>query len=183
MKQQPTLETDRLILRPFTLEDAPEVQRLAGDREVASTTKNILHPYEDGVAERWIGTLHAEYATNQSVVLAIVRRSDCALIGAIGLVINRVSTRAEIGYWIGKPYWSLGYCTEAAKAAIRYGFDVLELNRIHAHHLTRNPASGRVMQKAGMRHEGRLRQHVKKWGVFEDVEIYGILRAERMSNE
>ena len=84
--------------------------------------------------------------------------------------------RAELGYWIGKPYWGQGYCTEAARATLDFGFEQLGLNRIFAHHFARNPASGRVMQKIGMTREGRLRQHVKKWDAFEDLELYGILK-------
>ncbi len=57
-----------------------------------------------------------------------------------------------------------GYCTEAAEAVVWYGFEVLGLNRIYACHFKRNPASGRVVRKIGMTHEGCLRQHVKKWG-------------------
>ncbi|MBU2608357.1 MAG: GNAT family N-acetyltransferase, partial [Chloroflexi bacterium] len=63
-----------------------------------------------------------------------------------------------------------------------YGFEVLGLNRIHARHFTRNPASGRVMQKIGMTHEGSLRQHIKKWGQLEGLEVCGILRSEYYGN-
>jgi RimJ/RimL family protein N-acetyltransferase len=178
MKERPTLETTRLILRPFTLGDARDVQRLAGDREIASTTLNVPHPYEDGMAEQWIGTHQEKYERGELVNFAIVRRVDNALIGAIGLRINQQHTHAELGYWIGKPYWNTGYGTEAARAVVAYGFERCGLHRIHASHLTRNPASGRVLQKIGMRYEGCLRQHVNKWEVFEDLALYGILQSE-----
>jgi RimJ/RimL family protein N-acetyltransferase len=95
----------------------------------------------------------------------------------MGLVIEGKFRRAELGYWIGRPYWGNGYCTEAGQAILEYGFQALNLNRIHAYHFKRNPASGRVMQKFGMKHEGTSPQHIMKWGVFEDVELYGILRS------
>ena len=76
------------------------------------------------------------------------------------------------------PYWKQGYCTEAARAVLRYGFETRGLNRIGARHLARNPASGRVMQKLGMHYEGTRRQHVLKWGVFEDIVLYAILKSE-----
>ena len=68
---------------------------------------------------------------------------------------------------------------EAASALVEYGFDVLDLNRIQARHMTRNPASGRVMQKIGMRLEGIQRQQVRVWDAFEDVAMYGILSSDR----
>lgn len=175
---RPTLETPRLILRPFALADAPDVQRLANDRDIASTTMNIPHPYEDGMAEAWIAMQDARFALGELVVFAIVARATRTLLGSIGLTIQTEHERAELGYWMGKPFWGGGYCTEAAAAVVGYAFGTLELNRVYAHHLTRNPASGRVMQKIGMHHEGRLRQHVKKWGVLEDLETYSILRDE-----
>ena len=112
------------------------------------------------------------------VNFAVVLRANNQLVGAMGLVINEKHECAELGYWIGKPYWNKGYCTEAARAVLEYGFNQLNLNRIFAHHVKRNPASGRVMQKIGMTHEGSLKQHVKKWGAFEDLEAYAILRSE-----
>jgi RimJ/RimL family protein N-acetyltransferase len=174
----PKLLTERLLLRPFTLDDAPAVQQLAGDHDIASNTLNIPHPYEDGMAEEWIGTHQEGFDRGELANFAIVRWQDNALIGAIGLGIHAAYGRAELGYWIGKPYWGQGYCTEAAEAMLDYGFAGLGLNRIYAQHMSRNPASGRVMAKIGMTHEGRLRQHVKRWDAFEDLETYGILRSE-----
>lgn len=175
---QPELTTAHLVLRPFSLADAPDVQRLAGDREIASTTLVIPHPYEDGMAEAWIGNHPESFTSGVAVNFAMTCKPDGALVGAIGLSINQAHERAELGYWVGKPYWGKGYCSEAAKCMLGYGFEVLSLNRIVARHLTRNPASGRVMQKVGMTREGRQRQGVKKWGVFEDLDVYSILRSE-----
>lgn len=178
MSTQPVLRTERLILRPFTVADAPIVQRLAGDREIFDTTLNIPHPYTDGLAEAWIATHPAEFGNGKSATFAIVRRQDGLLIGAIGLTIRSEHKRAEIGYWIGRPYWNNGYCTEAARALLRYGFHELGLNRVHANHFKRNPASGKVMRNIGMQYEGCRREHVVKDSVAEDLEEYAILREE-----
>jgi RimJ/RimL family protein N-acetyltransferase len=176
--EQPTLATARLLLRAFTLNDVEVVQRLAGAFEVADTTLNIPHPYREGVAEAWILShkqlFRAGVLTNFAVVLA----DTDTLVGAIGLRMEPSHNRAELGYWIGVEYWNRGYCTEAARAVLEHAFGELELHRVHASHLTRNPASGRVMRKLGMRHEGTLRGHVRKWDRFEDLEKYGILRNE-----
>jgi RimJ/RimL family protein N-acetyltransferase len=177
-KNRPTLETERLFLRPFELSDASRVQLLAGDRAIAATTKNIPHPYEDGMAEQWIGAHQERFERGQEAVFAIVLKDGSDLIGAIGLNLNLKQENAELGYWIGKAYWGCGYCTEAGHVVLRYAFDELHLHRVHARHLGHNPASGRVMQKLGMRHEGRQREHVKKWDEFYDVEAYGILCSE-----
>jgi RimJ/RimL family protein N-acetyltransferase len=182
-KSRPTLETERLVLRPFDPGDASRVQLLAGDRAVAATTKNIPHPYEDGMAEQWIGTHQDRFEKGQEIVFAITRKGGGELIGAIGLVLNLAQQNAEMGYWIGRPYWGCGYCTEAGRAVLRYAFAELHLHRVHAHHMSHNPASGRVMQKLGMRHEGRLREHVKKWDKFYDVDAYGALGSEIAASE
>jgi ribosomal-protein-alanine N-acetyltransferase len=178
MAKRPTIETERLILRPFTLDDAPELQRLINDRDIAATTLSIPHPYEDDMAEEWIGRHQERFDKGEGVSFAISHRKEGFFIGGISLGINKEHENAEMGYWVGKPYWNNGYCTEAARAVVRYGFEVLGLNRIQARHMTRNPASGRVMQKTSMKHEGCLRKHIKKWGKFEDIESYGILRGE-----
>jgi [ribosomal protein S5]-alanine N-acetyltransferase len=104
MSERPTLETERLILRPFALPDAPDVQRLAGDRAIADTTQAIPHPYEDGMAEKWISTHQDEFDQNTGVTLAITLKPEGMLVGAISLLNMTVGHQAELGYWIGKPY-------------------------------------------------------------------------------
>ena len=178
MQTQPTLTTERLLLRPFRLEDAPEVQRLAGALEIAEMTASIPHPYEDGMAESWIRGQRDRYARGEVANFAITLQEDDRLIGSIGLRIERSHERAALGYWVGMSYWGQGYCTEAARAIVRYGFEKLGLHRIYATHFARNPASGRVMQKLGMAREGCLRQHLKKWDRFEDMVYYGLLRSQ-----
>jgi len=150
MLERLTLYTARLRLRPFSLDDAPIVQVLAGHPDVARTTLAIPHPYPDGAAEAWIASHAAQFEQGTAVHFAIERSSDGAVIGAIGLGLEREHARAELGYWVGKPYWGQGYCTEAAQAVVHYGFVSLDLNRIYAHHFTTNPASGRVLQKIGI---------------------------------
>lgn len=182
MGQIPTLITPRLMLRPFTLDDAPAVRELAGQWEIAETTVSIPHPYEEGVAEEWIRTHQEAFDKGEAVNFAIALRSDGLLIGAIGMSINWSNRLAEMGYWIGKPYWNRGYCTEAAREVLRYAFETLGLNRVQARHMTKNPASGRVMQKIGMTYEGLLRQSIFRWGKFEDAAIYSILRDEYLAS-
>ncbi len=174
----PTFETERLILRPFTQADAPAVYEHVREWDVASTTLNIPHPYEPEMAESWIRSHAMLAAAGEGITLALVERETGTLVGSIALRLSPPHDRGELGYWVGRPWWGRGYITEAATTLVRYGFETLGLNRIQAHHLTRNPASGRVMQKLGMTHEGRIREHVKKWGRYEDIEAYAILRRE-----
>ena len=168
----PTLHTDRLLLRAHTLADAPELARLAGAREVAATTLRIPHPYSVADAEAFItGWQDAD----ERVAFAIVLRESSVLLGGMGLRLENQHRHAELGYWIGTPYWGNGYATEAARAVLRHGFEVRKLHRIHASHFANNAASGNVLHKIGMKHEGRLRQHILKWGQFVDLELYGLL--------
>lgn len=180
-RAHPTIETRRLNLRAFTLSDAPRVRLLAGEREIAATTALIPHPYPDGEADRWISAHPAAFESGQSVTFAIERREGSVLIGAIGLEFHPKHNRAEVGYWIGREFWGQGYATEALKTVLTYGFS-RGVHRIWAEHFAHNPASGRVLQKAGMKHEGTLRHHMVKWDQPVDCEVYGILSTEFDSN-
>ncbi len=182
MPEFPTLQTERLILRAFQMDDAPAVNKYVSEKAIAATTLNIPHPYTLEMADEWIGTHKEAFENGQAVRFAITLGESGNLLGAIGLEITAAHERAEIGYWIGKPHWGKGYCTEAALAVLQYGLDSLGLERIFATHFRKNSASGRVMQKAGMKHEGRLRHHIKKWGEFEDLEMYAILRSNVKRN-
>ena len=174
---QPTLRTERLTLRPYSRADASRVAELAGDRDVAATTLRIPHPYTRAMAEEWIATLAGAYDEGRAATFAITLASD-GVIGSIALSLHLDHHRGELGYWIGKPYWGKGYATEAAHTILSYAFDDLGLHRVSAHYMTGNEASGAVMRKVGMKHEGTLRQHTCKWGAFHDVECYGMLAEE-----
>lgn len=172
----PTLTTSRLVLKPFAIEDGPTVEKLAGDVEVSQTTMNIPHPYPQGGGELWIAGHQLAFTEGRGLTLSIWR--DDQLVGAIGLMIQCEQRMAELGYWIGRPFWGNGYCTEAAREVLRYGFEVLALDRIFARHMATNPASGAVMRKVGMQPEGVLRRHLLKHDQRVDTVMYGILREE-----
>ena len=179
MHEQPTLETERLLLRPLMQDDAPAIARLAGRREIADTTISIPHPYSEAQARQWIAETADLFAKGKSAVFGIQLKSGGNLAGGIGLRdIDTEHSLAELGFWVAVEYWGQGYATEAARAVVGFAFEQLGLNRIHAHHMVRNPASGRALAKLGMKVEGLLRQRVRKWGVFEDVVLMAILQQE-----
>jgi RimJ/RimL family protein N-acetyltransferase len=173
-----TLQTERLTLRAYVLSDIPALVPLIGAREVAATTLRIPHPYTESDARDFIARVQEDLSNGGSLPLAIVVSESGALCGGVRLRIEPDHRRAELGYWIGVPYWGNGYATEAASAVVKYGFGTLGLHRIFANHFANNPASARVLTKIGMRHEGSLRAHVLKWGEFLDLEMYGLLASE-----
>lgn len=177
--KQPTLQTERLVLRPLTPDDAPVLARRAGRREIADTTISIPHPYSEQQAREWIAAHGELFTKGRGLVFGMELKREATLAGSIGLrEIDSEHSQAELGFWVAVEYWGQGYATEAARAVVNFGFDQLGLNRIYAHHMVRNPASGRVLTKIGMKQEGLLRQRVRKWGVFEDVVLLAALRCE-----
>jgi RimJ/RimL family protein N-acetyltransferase len=176
----PTLHTSRLLLGAFTPADAPDLRQLAGAREIADTTVSIPHPYDLDHALAWIGQQRRESVRGRATNFAIRLLDGSALIGCAGLRdIDREHSQAELGFWIGRAWWGQGYAREAAATVLRFGFEELGLNRICAHHMARNPAAGQVLRYIGMEREGVLRERVRKWGVYEDVVLYAILREDR----
>jgi ribosomal-protein-alanine N-acetyltransferase len=168
------LETSRLILREWRDSDIPELVPLIGAQEVAETTLRIPHPYEEQHARDFIASL----PKGNELRLAIQLRSNGRLAGGIGLHPKMEHRRAELGYWIGVPFWSNGYATEAAREVVRFGFETLKLNRIFGGLFEGNAASRAILLKLGMHYEGCARQSVVKWGKPTDVHIYAILREE-----
>ncbi len=144
MPSPPTLETERLLIRPYREADIPELLPLIGTREVAATTLRIAHPYTEQDARAFL-----ELAKEPDKLwLAITLRADGRQIGGIGLRIEPQHQHAELGYWLGVPYWGRGYATEAAREVLRYGFEDLRLHRIFASHFKHNPASGNALEEA-----------------------------------
>jgi RimJ/RimL family protein N-acetyltransferase len=177
------LRTARLLLRSLVREDVPAFVRLAGAKEIAATTIQIPHPYAEDDARSFLAKASEDFLAGRSVSFAISVLPGDELCGAVGLHLADEHKRAELGYWIGAPFWGRGYATEAAMAAVALGFETLRLNRIYAQHFAGNTASQRVLEKIGMRHEGRSRQHIQKWNRFVDVENYGLLAEEFRSSE
>ena len=179
MPTVPTLETARLRLRAYREADIGELLPLVGAREVAATTLRIPHPYTEENAKSFLALLQEP----GRIWFAITLRNDGRQIGGIGLTVEQQHRHAELGYWLGVPYWGEGFATEAAREMLRYGFEDLGLHRIHASHFKHNPASGRILVKLGMHYEGCQRQHIRKWDQFVDLELYGVLRPEWESGE
>jgi RimJ/RimL family protein N-acetyltransferase len=177
------LRTAHLLLRSIEREDVPALVRLAGANEIAATTLNIPHPYAEDDALSFIAKADEDFRAGRSISFAISILPGRELCGAVGLNLSDEHKRAELGYWIGVPFWGRGYATEAASAAVALGFEMLRLRRIYAHHFAGNTASQRVLEKIGMRHEGRFRQHIRKWDRFIDVENYGLLAEEFRKGE
>jgi ribosomal-protein-alanine N-acetyltransferase len=140
------IRTKRLTLRPFEQSDADAVRALAGNWNVARMVSVIPHPYPERLAAAWIDGHPAARERGAAYPFAITL--DGAVIGAIGL--NRIdSGRYMLGYWIGEPWWGLGFATEAARAIVRFARDTLALSALDSTHLFENPASGRVLAKCG----------------------------------
>lgn len=176
----PEILTPRLHLRAFRESDIAQLVPLIGTREVAATTLRIPHPYREEHAWEF---LNAGRHEDSHPHFAILVRDGERLCGGIGLRMEPVHSHAELGYWLGVPFWKLGYATEAARAVLHYGFADLKLHRIFASHFEGNLASGNVLKKLGMRYEGCQRQHIQKWDRFLDSHLYGILREEWESGQ
>lgn len=175
----PVLTTERLTLRPFAMDDAPRVHALLSTPEIADTTLNIAYPYPEGAAEGWIATHGQAAAEGTGWTWAIATLAGDEMMGAIGLGVARAHRRGALGYWLGVPFWNRGYMSEAARRVVVHGFGELDLHRIEAHCMTRNPASARVMEHAGMIHEGTSRDFIVKHGRFEDIARYAVIRPVR----
>ncbi|MCB0288081.1 MAG: GNAT family N-acetyltransferase [Calditrichaeota bacterium] len=173
------LETQRLRLRPFEMNDAERVAELANDYSIYEMTLRLPHPYTRHDAEQWIAMHPQLRESGTETPFAIILKQVNALVGSISLKdFDPHNKSAEIGYWIGRTWWNKGIVTEAAQRLLKYGFEELGLNRIHGNFIPKNVASQKVMEKIGMSREGLLRQKVLKDGVFEDIVMYSILAEE-----
>lgn len=173
------LETARLILRRFTVDDAAEMYRnWASSEEVARYL--TWEPHADvGVTEAVLRDWAAGYASADFYNWGLTLKSDGTLIGNISVVKQRQETAcAELGYCMGMQWWGRGYMPEAGSAVLQYLFETVGYHRIMALHDVDNPKSGRVMQKLGMTKEGVLRQNGFARGRMFDEVVYAILAAE-----
>jgi [ribosomal protein S5]-alanine N-acetyltransferase len=176
LKDLPTLETERLILRKMVLNDAEAVFAYASNSEVSRYTLWETHrSIEDSRAFLEFAT--QKYENGGEPDWGIVYRGNGCLVGACGLVNWEAEhARAEVGFVLSREYWGRGLMSEAVRAILRFGFERMNLNRIEARCIAQNAASARVMEKAGMVYEGTLRQREYIKGAYRDIKLYAILK-------
>ena len=176
LKDLPTLETERLILRKMVLNDAEAVFAYASNSEVSRYTLWETHrSIEDSRAFLEFAT--QKYENGGEPDWGIVYRGNGCLVGACGLVNWEAEhARAEVGFVLSREYWGRGLMSEAVRAILRFGFERMNLNRIEARCIAENAASARVMEKAGMVYEGTLRQREYIKGTYRDIKLYAILK-------
>ena len=174
----PVLETPSLVLRPVRLSDAADIYAYAADPEVA---RYVLWDAHRSIRDTrsYIRYIRSLYRAGAPSSWAIVLRETGCVIGTIGFMWASSENRsAEVGYSLSRRYWNRGFATEALSAVLSSAFHTLNFHRIEAQHDARNPASGRVMEKCGLRREGLLRSRLRNKGEFIDVVLYAILRRD-----
>ena len=175
------LETERLILRRFVIEDAAAMyNNWASDEEVAKYLTWPAHQSQEVseyVLKEWVKSYSDESCYNW----AIVPKDKGEPIGSISVVhMNEDVSMVHIGYCIGKEWWHRGITSEALKAVMDFFFDKVDVNRIESRHDPRNPNSGKVMEKCGMKYEGTLRSSDRNnQGGICDACYYAMLKSDR----
>ena len=177
------LTTERLLLRPFTLDDVGDVLEYTNDPEWARYQVNIPPlPYTRKDTEALVAMFSnpAQWVKiGMLQMFAIV--FDGKVIGNICLNQrdeDRKNERVELAYSLSRQHWGKGLMTEAARAVMNLAFQTYSFNRMFAYCDPRNVRSRRVLEKLGMKREGQLRSHLKWNGEFRDQAYYGILRSE-----
>jgi RimJ/RimL family protein N-acetyltransferase len=148
------IETSRLVLRAPELHDVEAMATLANDCGVATMTGRMPYPYSLADAQSFVREQRARRANGQEWALAVLDRSDGAFLGCVGLSFHVKEPTAELGYWIGRPYWGAGLATEAARALVDHGFEHTSINAVTGACRVINEASRRVLEKCGMRYTG-----------------------------
>lgn len=174
------LETERLILRKFVIEDASAMYKnWASDNDVTKYLIWQTHSspeITEGIIKEWVNS----YADDKFYQWAIELKEIEEPVGSISVVhMNEDISMVHVGYCIGKAWWNKGITSEALKAVMDFLFDTVEVNRIESRHDTQNINSGKVMKKCGMKYEGTLRSSDRNNQGICDASYYGILRSER----
>ena len=174
------IETERLLLRRMEMRDARDLFEYSRDEEVA---RYVLWEAQKNVSESraYIKFMLRKYRAGDPASWCIVRKDEGRVVGTIGYMwFQPENNAAEVGYSLARDCWNQGYMTEALRAVLRYSFEEMAINRIEAQHEVGNPASGAVMRKCGMRHEGTLRSRLYNKGRYVVVELFAILRQDYM---
>lgn len=149
-----TLTTPRLLLRPPRPADAPRVQFLCGNWNVARMLERVPHPYPDDCAADWIAAQSAAWRDGSAYTFTI--EFEGAVVGVIGIERN-ASGAYGLGYWLGEPWWGQGLMSEAVACVLGFARHELGLETLESAYFADNPASGRIQEKHGFRVTGRDR--------------------------
>lgn len=175
----PTLHTDRLVLRAFEEADA---QPLFSHAANPSVTRFTLWNYHLTIADTMQFVrdyARCRYIEGVPEPYAICLKDDPRPVGAVGCFwVSEPNHTMELGYWIGEPFWGRGLNVEAARAVLRYAFEVCKPERMQARVIAGNRASVRVLEKLGFQFEGTLRSSLFRRGNFEDVLFFSLLKSE-----
>ena len=174
----PTLETADQVIRRPVMKDAKDIFRYASDPEVA---RYVLWEPHRSLAETrsFVRYLRSRIRAGYPSSWVVALKSTGIVIGTIGFIWYSDENRsAELGYSFSREYWNRGFATQALQAVIDALFRSLPVNRLEAQHDVRNPASGRVMEKCGLRQEGILRSRILNKGEYVDVALYALLRSD-----
>lgn len=167
----------QIHLSEFRASDKPALVEYLNDRDIYERTLRIPYPYSDNDADTWLAIAANNTQQGQPVNFAI-RTAQDYLIGGCGFDGCQAgkSHRAEIGYWLAKPYWGRGIMTSVVSKICQHAFDEFGLVKITAHVFSLNPASARVLEKCGFVQEGVLRKHFQKDGKFVDAKLFALIR-------
>lgn len=172
------MESERIRLRPVSLNDADDMYEYTSDEE---TTRFIYEQHKDLDHTKKV---IANYFVKESIgKYAIVLKDSNKMIGAIEFRVHEANKSGELGYTLNRHYWGKGYMTEAGKLILGLAFNVLGLERVFAAHDVRNGASGKVLNRLGMQKEGILRRSHMVKGVLTDSVHYSILKDEYINSE
>jgi len=165
----------KITLRPIAKVDAESIHKYARDPGISRYTF-LPHPYSRKDADDWVVTSNERNASGIDFNMGIELPSTGEIIGMISLnnidVINR---HAELGYWLGRPYWGNGYVSEAIELIVRHSFRRFKLNRIYARVMHPNTTSAHLLEKSGFTYEGTLRKNIKRNGRYLNELRYGLL--------
>lgn len=162
-----------MILREFRDTDAERIATLLNNKKIWNNLRDYIpHPYSMDDAREFISLCQSENPQKTFII-----DDEGSAIGVIGLVLQKDVYRksAELGYWLGEPFWNNGYSTQAVRNIVAYGFNTLDLVRIYAGVFEHNKASRRVLEKAGFVLEGILRRSIIKNDKILDEHLYAIL--------
>lgn len=166
------IRTKRLVLRPLKKEDAKLIAEYANDKTVYRNTLRIPHPYTLKLANQWINKNLKNYKSKKPHYYSFAIEVEGKFAGGLGIDNINHGHKAELGYWLGRPYWSKGIMTEAAKAATEYAFKKYKLKRVYAWTFPWNKASQNVLKKARFKFEGIAKKNVMKNGKYLDDHLF-----------